>query len=170
MSSRAASWLSGMLAAVIGLALPAAHSATGASTAYALLGQHAPDFALHAQSGDNVRLSEHLGDVIVISFWSTHCAACWSQLESLDRSLQTYHTAGLQMYGVDVDAEGPGHTPFALSVLLDPERSVSRSYQIDDLPMTVLIDRSGTIRYVHRGYIGRKQGLYLQQLRSLLDE
>lgn len=169
MSTRAASWLCGMLAAVIGFASPLAHSAAP-EPGYALLGKPAPDFALHSEYGKNIRLSEHLGDVIVISFWSTHCPACWSQLESLDHSLQTYHAAGVQMYGVDVDGEGPTHTSFALSVLIDRDRLVSRSYEIDNLPMTVLIDRSGTIRYVHRGFTSRSEALVLQQLRSLLDE
>jgi hypothetical protein len=36
--------------------------------------------------------------------------------------------------------------------------------------MTVLIDRSGTIRYVLRDYSAKGEALYLQQLRSLLDE
>jgi peroxiredoxin len=168
MSSRAASWLSGMLAAVVGLALPAAQAAPAK---YALLGKAAPDFALHAQSGENVRLSEHLGDVVVISFWSSRCPPCWSQLQSMDRSLQTYHAAGVQMYGVDVDDDrGPVHTPFAFSLLLDRDRAVTRTYEIDILPMTVLIDRSGTIRYANRGYSSKTAALYLQQLRSLLDE
>jgi peroxiredoxin len=172
-SSRAAPWLAGALCVLMGLHWPAAHSAAD----YPLLGKHAPDFALRALAGANVRLSEHTGDVIVISFWSSRCASCWAQLESLDRSLATYHAVGVQMYGINVDddqgrvratalrAEG-----LAFALLLDPTKAVSRSYGVDNLPMTVLIDRGGTIRYVLRDYSAKGEALYLQQLRSLLDE
>jgi len=47
---------------------------------------------------------------------------------------------------------------------------VSRSYQVDNLPMTVLIDRNGTVRYVLRDYSAASSTLYLQQLRTLLNE
>ena len=55
-------------------------------------------------------------------------------------------------------------------MLLDPSKSVAREYQIDTLPMTVLIDRSGVIRNVLREYNRVSETLYLQQLRVLLNE
>jgi peroxiredoxin len=162
-----------VLCVAFGLLLPVAHAASE----YPLLGKPAPDFTLRALAGANVRLSEHAGDVIVISFWSSRCSSCWAQLEALDRSLATYHAAGVQMYGVNVDDDqGRVHASasraesLAFALLLDPTKVVSRSYVVDNLPMTVLIDRSGTIRYVLRDYSAKGEALYLQQLRSLLDE
>jgi len=73
-------------ACLLTLAL-AAGTAARAAAPYALIGQMAPDFALHAASGANVRLSEHRGEVVVLSFWSSRCAACRTQLEALSRSL-----------------------------------------------------------------------------------
>jgi peroxiredoxin len=152
---------------------PAAHGASS----YTLLGKPAPDFALHVLGGRNVRLSEHLGEVVVLSFWSSRCSPCWQQLAALDRSLQTYHAAGLSIYGVNVDddqgrvlAEASRADNVAFSLLLDPQKTVSRQYAVDNLPMTVLIDRSGTVRYVLRDFSAKSEALYLQQLRSLLDE
>jgi len=43
-------------------------------------------------------------------------------------------------------------------------------YRIDNLPMTLLIDRNGAVRYVHRDYGPRTDAQYLQQLRTLLNE
>lgn len=143
---------------------------------YPLLAQPAPDFALRAAAGGNVRLSEHKGEVVVLSFWSSRCTPCRAQLAALDRSLQTYASAGLSIYGIGVDDEPERASDFVHSVrvsfplLLDPEKSVSRSYQVDNLPMTVLIDRNGTVRYVLRDYSQASQALYLQRLRALLNE
>jgi hypothetical protein len=47
---------------------------------------------------------------------------------------------------------------------------VSRRYEVDNLPMTLLIDRNGIVRYVLRDYSAKSDDLYLQQLRTLLNE
>ncbi len=162
-----------VLLGALGLTLAAAVSA---EAGYALLGQAAPDFALHAAGGDNVRLSEHRGEVVVLSFWSSRCSPCRAQLSALDRSLATYRSAGLAVYGVGVDDDPVQARDFAhtagvsYALLLDPAKAVSRSYQVDNLPMTVLIDRNGTVRYVLRDYSAASASLYLQQLRTLLNE
>src|SRR5215469_4129058 len=143
---------------------------------YALIGQAAPDFALRAVVGDNVRLSEHRGQVVVLSFWSSRCTPCRTQLAALNRSLATYASAGLSIYGVGVDDVPAQALDFAHStavgfaMLLDPAKGVSRSYQVDNLPMTVLIDRNGTVRYVLRDYSDASNTRYLQELRVLLNE
>ena len=147
-----------------------------AAPQYGLLGHEAPDFALHAIAGGNVRLSEHRGDVIVLSFWGSRCSPCKAQLAALDKSFATYRSAGLLVYGINVDDDQQRaldfarHQAVAFSLLLDPEKNVSRGYQVDNLPMTVLIDRSGVIRHVLRDYAARDQDTYLRQLRELLNE
>jgi peroxiredoxin len=147
-----------------------------AATSYALLAHEAPDFALHAIAGGNVRLSEHRGDVIVLSFWGSRCTPCRSQLAALNRSLATYRSAGLQIYGINVDDDQSRALAFAhgesvtFPLLLDPEKAVSRSYQVDNLPMTLLIDRNGVVRNVFRDYNAKSEDMYLQQLRALLNE
>jgi peroxiredoxin len=150
--------------------------AVQAELPYALIGQSAPDFALHAAVGGNARLSEHRGEVVVLSFWSSRCTPCRTQLAALNRSLTTYRSAGLAMFGIGVDDDPTQARDFARSasvsfaLLLDPAKGVSRSYQVDNLPMTVLIDRSGTVRTVLRDYSPENEQLYLQQLRALLNE
>jgi peroxiredoxin len=164
-----------VLLGALGLTLAAA-VASAAEPPYALLGQAAPDFALHAVAGDNVRLSEHRGEVVVLNFWSSRCTPCRTQLTALNRSFATYRSAGLSVYGVGVDDDPVQSQEFArtarvdFALLLDPTKSVSRSYQVDNLPMTVLIDRNGTVRYVLRDYNAASSTLYLQQLRTLLNE
>ena len=168
--SRAA-WKGLLASAVAGAALVAA-----AASDYALLGHDAPDFALHAATGNNIRLSEHRGDVVVLSFWGSRCGQCRMQLAALNRSFKTYHSAGLQVFGVDVDDDQGGALEFARTqalgfpLLLDPGKAVARAYRVDNLPMTVLIDRGGLVRQVHRDFSSKFEAAYLQQLRVLLNE
>lgn len=161
----------GVFAAVAAVSAWSAGAAT-----QSLIGQDAPDFALRAVVGNNVRLSEHRGNVVVLSFWGSRCAPCRTQLAALDRSFKTYGAAGLDVFGINVDdnqvraLEMAGSQSVSFPLLLDPEKNVSRRYDIDNLPTTVLIDRSGAIRHVHRDYSAKGEALYLQQLRALLNE
>ena len=160
---------------MLGALAPAVLAASAASS-YGLLGHEAPDFALHAVGGSNVRLSEHRGDVVVLSFWGSRCGQCRMQLAALDRSFRTYHSAGLQVFGVNVDDDQGGALEFAhkealgFPLLLDPQKAVARAYLVDNLPMTVLIDRGGAVRQVHRDFSAKFEPAYLQQLRVLLNE
>jgi len=162
--------------AVLACAVAMAALVASAATGYALIGHEAPNFALHAVTGNNVRLSEHRGDVVVLSFWGSRCGQCRMQLAALDKSFKTYHSAGLQVYGVNVDDDQAGALEFAhtqalgFPLLLDPKKAVARSYLVDNLPMTLLIDRSGAVRQVHRDFSSKFEPLYLQQLRVLLNE
>jgi peroxiredoxin len=170
-------WLWLRCISTAGAVLIGAATVSQAQPAYFLLDHEAPDFALHAVAGSNVRLSEHRGDVVVLSFWSSRCSPCRAQLAALDKSLATYRSAGLQMYGINVDDDQTRALEFArggqavsFALLLDPEKAVSRRYEVDNLPMTLLIDRNGIVRYVLRDYSAKSDDLYLRELRTLLNE
>ncbi len=147
-----------------------------AAAAYALLAAQAPDFALRGYSGGNVRLSEHRGDVVVISFWNSRCNPCGPQLEALDRSFSTYGSAGLQVFGISVDDDQVRAREYSQAqkvgfpLLADPDKLAARLYRIDNLPMTVLIDRNGIVRHAHRDFSPKSEAQYLEQLRALLNE
>ncbi|HEY7928823.1 MAG TPA: TlpA disulfide reductase family protein [Steroidobacteraceae bacterium] len=141
----------------------------------ALIGQSAPDFALAAYAGDNVRLSESLGQPVIITFWGTSCSQCAAQLARLDRLYQTYRSSGLVVLAISVDDDMQRADRYARAhrmhypVLLDPSKEVSRAYEIDRLPTTVLVDRAGTIRYLHDVYRANDPS-YVAQIRALLDD
>lgn len=158
------------------VALLSAGAAPAWAADHPLLGRQSPDFALRAHAGENVRLSEHRGDVVVLSFWSSRCGPCRGQLAALDRSYGTYRGAGLRVYGINVDDDQRRAADFARSLevqfplLLDPRKAVSRQYRVDNLPLTLLIDRSGAVRYVHRDPSAKGDAQLLRQLRDLLNE
>jgi len=139
------------------------------------LGHAAPDFALPAVVGSNVRLSEYRGQPVILAFWSSQCSTCIKQLAALDKLFGTYRSSGLVVLGISVDDNLPRATDYARSrktsfpLLLDATKGVSRSFAIDRLPTTVLIDRSGVVRYLHTDN-GADERSYVVQIRTLLDD
>ena len=147
-----------------------------ASRSHVAAGLPAPDFALRAVAGPNVRLSEHVGQVVVISFWGSGCDACRAQLEALNQDFARYRGQGLLVYGVEVADDQAAALHFALGthvtfpLLLDPAKTVARAYDVDNLPMTVLIDRDGKIRQVVRDFNETSRRDCEDELRRLLAE
>ena len=138
-------------------------------------GEMAPDFTLPAASGGNVRLSEHRGEVVLLTFWSSQCPVCVDQLAALGELQSTYRSAGLVTLGVSVDDDLKRARRFATAhagrfpLLIDRHKSVSRAYRIEELPTTVLIDRRGRVRYLQSDYHGTDK-TYVAQVRELLDD
>ena len=143
---------------------------------HAVPGVPAPDFALRALVGPNVRLSEHVGQVVVVSFWGNGCDACRAQLEALEQDFGRYQAQGLRIYGVEVSDDQTSALSFArgtrvtFPLLLDPAKAVARLYDVDNLPMTVLIDRDGKIRQVVRDFNETSRRACEDELRTLLAE
>jgi peroxiredoxin len=139
-------------------------------------GQAAPDFALKSSTGDNLRLSEFRGDVVMINFWATWCGPCRQEMPLLDQLYSRYKRVGFNLLGVNIDDDSRRAMEMieelgvSFPVLFDAHKEVSKLYEVDAMPVTVLVDREGNVRYVHHGYKPGYEDKYLDQVRSLLRE
>jgi peroxiredoxin len=139
-------------------------------------GQTAPDFALKSSTGENLRLSEYRGDVVMINFWATWCGPCRQEMPLLDELYNRYQRVGFNLLGVNIDDDSSRAMQMAeelgidFPVLFDARKEVSRLYDVEAMPVTVLVDREGRVRYVHHGYKPGYEEMYLDQIRSLLRE
>jgi peroxiredoxin len=83
---------------------------------------------------------------------------------------------GFSLLGVNIDDDSSkamnmvDELGVSFPVLFDARKEVSRLYEVEAMPVTVLIDREGTVRYVHHGYKPGYEDKYLEQIRSLLRE
>jgi thiol-disulfide isomerase/thioredoxin len=141
-----------------------------------IVGQPAPDFALRSMKGPSVRLSEHLGEVVIINFWATWCGPCRQEMPLLDELYGKYQRAGLIMLSVNIDEKLDPAIEMAQTlkvsypVLFDTRKEVSRAYDVSAMPVTVLVDRAGVVRYVSEGYKPGYEKRYTEKLRELLNE
>ena len=139
-------------------------------------GQQAPDFALKSSTGENLRLSEYRGDVVMINFWATWCGPCRQEMPLLDELYTRYQRVGFNLLGVNIDDDSRkamrmvSELGVNFPVLFDARKEVSELYKVDAMPVTVLVDREGTVRHVHHGYKPGYEIKYLDQIRSLLRE
>jgi peroxiredoxin len=159
---------------LLGLALCVFAATSLASSG--LEGRQAPDFALKSSTGENMRLSEYRGDVVMINFWATWCGPCRQEMPLLDELYNRYQRVGFNLLGVNIDDDSRramqmvDELGVSFPVLFDARKEVSKLYQVDAMPVTVLVDREGNVRHVHHGYKPGYEEKYLDEIRSLLRE
>ncbi len=139
-------------------------------------GGPAPPFSLSSVSGDAQTLSQYKGQVVLVNFWATWCGPCQQEMPLLDQMYKKYKPAGFTLIGVNVDKTAPAvkellaRKPVSFPVLLDPANQVSKAYHVDEMPSSVIIDRKGQIRYIHRGYKPGDENEYQDRIRQLIRE
>lgn len=138
--------------------------------------QSAPDFTLEALDGPNLRLQEYRGQVVLINFWASWCGPCRQEMPVLDRLHQRYEEAGFAVLGVNVEGKRAPAEKIAkqakvsFPVLIDAGQRVSKEYDLEAMPSTVVVDRDGTVRYIHRGYKPGDEAKYLEVVKQLISE
>jgi len=136
----------------------------------------ASNFTLKSTSGENIRLSEYRGQVVLINFWASWCGPCRQEMPELDALHKKYQDLGFTVFGVNVEQNKQQvervlrEIPVSFPILFDQENEVSELYDVDAMPVTVLVDRNGDIRFGHRGYKPGYEKVYEQQIRSLVRE
>ncbi len=127
-----------------------------------LLGNFRPDFELGSNSGGFVTPADFSGKTILLNFWATWCAPCRKEMPMLVELQRQYGPTGLQIIGIALDdAESVKDfvDTFGISypVLVGSEDvfETSTAYGNEEgvLPYSVLIDKSGIVRWQYAGII-----------------
>lgn len=136
----------------------------------------APDFTLKSRSGENLKLSEFRGDVVMINFWASWCGPCRQEMPLLEDMHKKYGDLGFTLLGVNVEEDSAAankmlrEIPVTFPVLYDTKNVVSKLYNVVAMPSTVLVDRDGNMRYLHRGYLPGYEQEYIKQIKELMRE
>ncbi|NMA95346.1 MAG: TlpA family protein disulfide reductase [Clostridiales bacterium] len=128
------------------------------------------DFELKDLNGDNIKLSDYSGRVVILNFWATWCPPCKVEMPFMQQIHEKYNdvailavnsTATELRGGSDskkakkqvqklIDSEG-----YTFSVPLDAENEVAALYSgifpMRGIPTNFIIDKEGVIRYVSFG-------------------
>lgn len=154
---------------VVAIALLAALGGVFGAIAYLLLERPAaetviPELALSDLDGNEHRLEDYRGELVLVNFWATWCPPCLREIPMLVEAQKALGERGLRILGPALDdprpvqrfaeAHGMNYPIFAGVNQIGPALAVMGDTQ-GALPYTVLLDREGRIVEKHYGELDR---------------
>lgn len=138
------------------------------------VGALAPDFELvDVHTNKTLKLSSLRGKPVFMNFWGTWCPPCRAEMPEMQKIYNKYK-GQLEMLGVTM---APRDEPQGVRTFVDAAKynwtfvhdadyGVATTYQIEGVPSSYFIDKSGVIRTVHIGAMNYDQmEKYLEQIR-----
>src|SRR5437899_7279255 len=117
-----------------------------------LVGSPAPEIALKDLQGQEVKLSDLRGKVVLLNFWATWCKPCKEEMPAMQASYDKLRDQGFVVLAVNEledtnkvieHIRTHGHT---FLVVMDHDNRVANRYGVVGLPASFLIDRQGLVR------------------------
>ena len=141
----------------------------------AQVGKPAPDFMLKDLDGNEVKLADFEGQVVIVDFWATWCGPCLQEMPTWVDLQSRYASRGFSMIGISTDNDTAAVRPFAeknklnFPVLL-ADNKVRRDYGgIRSIPTTFVIDMKKVVRYTFQG-VPEDRAIFQQRIEELLAE
>ncbi|MDO9535117.1 MAG: redoxin domain-containing protein [Bacillota bacterium] len=119
------------------------------------IGALAPEFVLKDLEGNEHKLSDFKGNVVIVNFWTTWCRYCLVEmpyLENLHISQEDVTVIAVNVNESRSDVQAfIVEQGFSFPVLLDLEGEVSSNYRIRAYPTTFAISPEGIISSIKVG-------------------
>lgn len=136
----------------------------------------APELSLNLLNGGTLKLESLRGKVALVDFWATWCVPCLSEIPMFNQLKKDYQARGLEVIAISLDEEGEAKVkPFVKAHPMDytqviGDQSTAPAFKVDDstLPVTILIDKQGRIRFRHIGIT--KKDVFEAEINQLLGE
>jgi peroxiredoxin len=132
-------------------------------------GNTAPDFSLKNIDGEDVKLSDYRGKIVIVNFFGVWCPWCVREMPGFVKVYNDYKDRGVELLVVDVGDSKQTllnylkTNNFSIKPVIDDKQEVSGKYQVNGYPTSYIIDSKGVIQRVHSGYMDEGS------LRSILD-
>jgi peroxiredoxin len=121
------------------------------------IGNIAPDLVGTDLTGNEIKLSDYKGKVVVLHFWSTRSSPSVVEASDLVRTYSTYHPKGLEIIGISLDTDPEKlerflkqHPDMRWPQICDGDGWLSapvQLYRVEGIPYTVVLDGTGTVRH-----------------------
>jgi thiol:disulfide interchange protein DsbD len=136
----------------------------------------APVLTVNLVDGGSLDLAQLRGKVVLIDFWATWCVPCISEIPTFNQLKKEYGEDGLEVVAISLDEEGASkvrpflkeHPTSYTQVIGDSAVASAFSVEDSSLPVAVVIDRQGRIRFRHTGVTSRQT--FEGEIQQLLAE
>ncbi len=117
----------------------------------------AADFVLTLDGGNELRLSDLRGQVVMIDFWASWCGPCRQESALLNRVYETYGGQPVEFVGVNIWDTPDGAAQFLedfdvpYPTGIDASGAIALDYGVRGIPEKFFVDADGIIREKYVG-------------------
>jgi peroxiredoxin len=138
-----------------------------------------PDFILTDAEGQQKKLSEFRGNVVILSFWASWCTPCLEELPTFAQLEKRFYDRGLRIVPVNVEDGQIGKMfaekfwlaqKFTFASFFDTSKALAQQFEVDMLPANFVIDRNGRIAFSGFGANDWASAETIEFIESLLQE
>jgi peroxiredoxin len=123
------------------------------------LGEPARPLRLKDRNGQTVDISDYKGKAIVLSFWSSWCGVCTTELKNLSALQQAQSRKGVVFLAVDREYQSSTQGDEFLASqkiewtnLHDEGAIAHRDWGVSGVPVLTVVDRDGKVAWVNAGW------------------
>lgn len=134
-----------------------------------------PDFKLATDSGF-IESASISGEVVYIDFWASWCKPCQKSFPWLNQIQDKYEDKGFRVLAINLDKDKAladkflAQIPANFTIAYDPEGKSAESFQVQGMPSSYLVDRTGHLRARHIGFREDDKAELEQAVVKLLQE
>jgi len=146
-----------------------AHSAWAGTPAK---GDKFPDLSTYGLEGTLPSLG---GKVVLVDFFASWCGPCKESFPAMEKLHQKYGSQGLVIVAINLDKKAEdmqsflNDHPVTFTTVRDGSYKLVNEIKIPTMPSSFMLDRSGKVFAVHRGFEGGKtEKQYAEEIESLL--
>ncbi len=123
------------------------------------IGFKAPEFTLLNSDGEEVRLSDLEGQVVMVNFWASWCGPCTREMPAMQSVYSDYQEQSFEILAVNTTFQDQRSAAdqfvednqLSFPILFDITGGTSREYNLYSTPMSFFIDADGIIRNIIPG-------------------
>lgn len=141
------------------------------------VGDALPSYLGKDPEGNKIELEDHLGKVVVVSFWASWCPPCLKELPALEAIQNAAGKDKLTVVAVNFKESKKQYrhikkklASLNLTLTHDKRGSLSRKYGVDAIPNTFIVGKDGKLAYHSVGYGDKTLDKLVTVLNKLLAE
>lgn len=124
----------------------------------------------------SIDLKQYKEQVLYFDFWASWCGPCAKSFPYMNKLEASLKSRGLQIIAVNLDenvsdaGDFLAKVPADFTLVYDSSQNCAKSFDVQAMPSTYLIDKQGIVRHVHLGFRDGEVAELQEMIEILLTE
>ena len=121
-------------------------------------------------------LAKYRGKIVIVDFWASWCGPCKQALPFIAQLSHRYRAGDVVVITINEERQRTAGEAFmrqvksSLPVIWDSTGAIGKTWAVNEMPTTLLFDRTGKMRFRHQGFFIEKSAEYQTPLDALVKE